>query len=173
MTAPAAAQPLDWMRLPLAAPRRVLIEASAGTGKTHTITLLYLRLILEAADDALADVRGILVSTFTEAAAAELRQRLRVRLEEAERLLAARAEGRDGIAPDAADAALARYLAQPPAGICAPAQALRRVRRARQDLDLAPIVTLHGFCARVLAESAFESGGDLGAGEHVDEQALL
>ena len=173
MTAPAAAQPLDWMRLPLAAPRRVLIEASAGTGKTHTITLLYLRLILEAADDALADVRGILVSTFTEAAAAELRQRLRARLEEAERLLAARAEGGDGIAPGAADDALARYLAQPPAGIRAPVQALRRVRRARQDLDLAPIVTLHGFCARVLAESAFESGGDPGAGEHVDEQALL
>ena len=36
---------------------RVLIEASAGTGKTHTITGLYLRLVLEKC----RDMRSILV----------------------------------------------------------------------------------------------------------------
>ena len=163
-------QALDWMRLPLAAPRRVLIEASAGTGKTHTLTLLYLRLLLEAPDDAAADVRGILLSTFTEAAVAELRQRLRARLDEADRLLAARSGGAAPAVDEAADS-LARYLhAHLP---LPPAAALLRVRRARQDLDLAPILTLHGFCARVLAELAFDGQGDLSPGEHVDEHDLL
>ena len=38
---------LDWREVPLSG--RVLIEASAGTGKTHAIALIYLRLILESA----------------------------------------------------------------------------------------------------------------------------
>ncbi|MCH9680562.1 MAG: UvrD-helicase domain-containing protein, partial [Deltaproteobacteria bacterium] len=53
-----------------------LIEASAGTGKTYAIATLFLRLMLErnlGADE-------ILVVTFTEAAAAELRDRVRDRL---------------------------------------------------------------------------------------------
>ena len=54
-----------------------LIEASAGTGKTYTITSLFLRLILERPD---MDVRRILVVTFTEAATGELRDRVRNRL---------------------------------------------------------------------------------------------
>ena len=161
---------LDWQREPLAAPRRVLIEASAGTGKTYTLTLLYLRLLLEAPDESAADVRGILVSTFTDAAAAELRLRLRQRLAEAEALLQQLEQGAP-VAAQAVDGSLAAYLAASlPLSVAA---ALLRVRRARQDLDLAPILTLHGFCARVLAESAFESGGDLAPGEHVDERALI
>ncbi|MEO1913489.1 MAG: UvrD-helicase domain-containing protein, partial [Myxococcales bacterium] len=46
-----------------------LIEASAGTGKTYTITTLYLRLLLER--DLVAS--EILVVTYTRAATAELR----------------------------------------------------------------------------------------------------
>ena len=62
-----------------------LIEASAGTGKTYTITNLYLRLILGHDDDAqlrrspLAP-NQILVLTFTIAATDELRHRVRQRL---------------------------------------------------------------------------------------------
>ena len=44
-----------------------LVEASAGTGKTHAITTLVLRLILECE----LDVERTLVVTFTEAATAE------------------------------------------------------------------------------------------------------
>ena len=51
----------------------VLVEASAGTGKTHAITSLFLRLVLEQG----VPVQSILVVTFTEAATAELRDRLR------------------------------------------------------------------------------------------------
>ena len=50
-----------------------LIEASAGTGKTYTISALFLRLILEKG----LKVNEVLVVTFTRAATAELKQRLR------------------------------------------------------------------------------------------------
>ena len=162
---------LDWMQEQLSAPRRVLVEASAGTGKTHAITLLYLRLLLEAPDEASADVRCILVSTFTEAAAAELRQRLRTRLGEVERILASWVDGHADTIADAPADSVAAYLTNVlPLPVD---RALLRVRRARQDLDLAPILTMHAFCARVLAESAFESGADLAPGDHVDESTLI
>lgn len=53
-----------------------LIEASAGSGKTFSITGIFLRLILECQ----LDVSQILVVTFTEAATAELKERIRSRL---------------------------------------------------------------------------------------------
>ncbi|WP_371258978.1 UvrD-helicase domain-containing protein [Ectothiorhodospira sp. BSL-9] len=65
-----------------------LIEASAGTGKTFTLALLYTRLVLGHGDEHTAFERGlmppeILVVTFTEAATQELRERIRSRLVEA------------------------------------------------------------------------------------------
>ena len=84
-------QPLDTLSFPLYGVR--LIEASAGTGKTYTLAGLYLRLLL---GHGLADAQGmptahvrplavteILVVTFTEAATAELRGRIRSRIHEA------------------------------------------------------------------------------------------
>jgi exodeoxyribonuclease V beta subunit len=53
-----------------------LIEANAGTGKTYTITTLYLRLLLERG----LEVGQILVVTYTNAATAELRRTVRERL---------------------------------------------------------------------------------------------
>ena len=50
-----------------------MIEAAAGTGKTYNIQNLVLRLILEQD----IPISGILVVTFTEAATAELRTRIR------------------------------------------------------------------------------------------------
>ena len=49
-----------------------LIEASAGTGKTFTITRLFIRLLLEKK----IPISSILVVTFTEAATYELRERI-------------------------------------------------------------------------------------------------
>ncbi|MDW5377757.1 exodeoxyribonuclease V subunit beta [Halomonas sp. HP20-15] len=79
---------LDPLSFPLHGSR--LIEASAGTGKTFTIALLYVRLVLGARhdDDPAAFERPltppeILVVTFTNAATQELRERIRSRLVEA------------------------------------------------------------------------------------------
>ena len=74
-----------------------LIEASAGTGKTYTITNLYLRLILGHNEDVqlrrppLAPSQ-ILVLTFTIAATDELRHRIRQRLVLARQIFAGEAE---------------------------------------------------------------------------------
>lgn len=122
---------------------RHLIEASAGTGKTHTITNLVLRLVLERGES----IDRILVMTFTKAATAELRARIRARL----RLALSALEG----APCPED--LSPILARVP-----PSVARARLARAVSSFDLASVFTIHGFCQRVLAEHAFESGARFG-----------
>jgi exodeoxyribonuclease V beta subunit len=134
--------PLDILAEPLEGLR--LIEASAGTGKTHTLADLYLRLLLER--DLTVD--QILVVTFTVAATAELRDRIRARLETARRAFLR------GAPPNPADAVLAGLLARRPER----AAAARRLAQAVQGFDEAAILTIHGFCQRVLRESAFDSG---------------
>ncbi len=96
--------PLNPLSLPLHGSR--LIEASAGTGKTFTIALLYVRLVLggHSVDDDTAFIRPltppeILVVTFTNAATQELRERIRNRLVEAAEVF--RAEDVEGGAPGA------------------------------------------------------------------------
>ena len=74
MTLPHVFQPLDVFDCPLEGIRQ--IEASAGTGKTWNICGLYLRLLLERG----LPVQQILVVTFTKAATAELRERIRQRI---------------------------------------------------------------------------------------------
>jgi exodeoxyribonuclease V beta subunit len=66
------------------------IEASAGTGKTYSITLLWLRLLIERS----LRVDQILVSTFTQAATAELRERLLTSLRRALSAAQAISDGR-------------------------------------------------------------------------------
>ncbi len=56
-----------------------LLEASAGTGKTFALAHLVLRLVTERK----LNLKELLVVTFTEAAAAELRDRIGRRLNEA------------------------------------------------------------------------------------------
>ncbi len=135
-------QPLDILAEPLEGLR--LIEASAGTGKTHTLADLYLRLLLE--NDLTVD--RILVVTFTVAATAELRDRIRARLE------TARGAFLRGAPSDSMDAVLAGLLARLPER----SAAARRLALAVQGFDEAVILTIHGFCQRVLRDSAFESG---------------
>ncbi|MBU0989916.1 MAG: UvrD-helicase domain-containing protein, partial [Proteobacteria bacterium] len=55
-----------------------LIEASAGTGKTYTIENLVVRLLREQDD---VELENILIVTFTEKAASELKIRIREKLE--------------------------------------------------------------------------------------------
>jgi ATP-dependent helicase/nuclease subunit A len=101
----------------------VLVSASAGTGKTRVLVERCLARLLASER---ASVEGMLVATFTEAAAAELKDRLRARLE----------EQREAWPYDSAqrrhwDAQLAL-------------------------LDLGYLGTLHSFCLRLVRDHAHE-----------------
>jgi exodeoxyribonuclease V beta subunit len=157
----AALPPLDWRAMPLHG--RVLIEASAGTGKTWNIGVIYLRLLLERG----LRVEQILVTTFTDAAAQELRERLRRRLVEAERLLEAAAR----------DAASADPLESWLATLCPDADgtrlALRRIQLARSDLDRAPVSTIHALCQRIQRDYPLQSRAAFADDQLFDEQQLM
>ncbi|WP_349618400.1 exodeoxyribonuclease V subunit beta [Azotobacter salinestris] len=143
-----AARPLA-LRFPLHGSR--LIEASAGTGKTFTISALYLRLVLghggEAGFSRELLPPEILVVTFTDAATRELRDRIRTRLVEAAGVFREEAPG-DGLLQQLrADFSPERWPA------CA-----RRLDIAAQWMDEAAVSTIHGWCQRMLREHAFDSG---------------
>ncbi|MFA6899056.1 MAG: exodeoxyribonuclease V subunit beta [Desulfurivibrionaceae bacterium] len=119
-----------------------LIEASAGTGKTYSITSLYLRLLLERR----LTVEQILVVTFTEAATAELHERIRTRLRTAVQGFQDQDGGNDPFLCQL----LARSLDH---------EADRRLlARAVSDIDKAAVSTIHGFAHRVLQQHALETG---------------
>ena len=157
----------SWRELDLRGGGRSLIEASAGTGKTWTIAVLYLRLLLEG--ETPHTPRQIVVGTFTDAAAQELRDRLRARLLWAESAAERAARGEaDDEAGDDAQWLSARWRV--------PAQVQRdllRLRLAQAELDLAPIGTLHSLCRRILADFPVESGSAFAAGEIIAESSVL
>ncbi|GGA87743.1 RecBCD enzyme subunit RecB [Arenimonas soli] len=156
-----------WSELPLDAPGRSLVEASAGTGKTWTIAVLYLRLLLEPAKAFTVD--QLVVTTFTDAAAQELRERLRQALRDALALADATRAGNP--APEAPDDSEA-WLLQRWADGESLAEDRRRLRLALADFDRAPVGTLHGLCQRILVEHPFDSGSRFEVGEPTSGQAL-
>ena len=143
---------------------RVLIEASAGTGKTFTIGLVFLRLLLERG----LRVEQILVATFTDRAAQELRERLRARLIEAEQILR-RIPSKDS----ADEVSLQSWLESFRRDEGSMKQALRRVQLARADLDRAPIGTIHSICQRILRDHPLETGATLLPEKLTDQNTLL
>ena len=128
-----------------------LIEASAGTGKTRELTGIVARLVVEGH----RRLDEILVVTFTRAATAELRDRIRDTLRSAHRAVVA------GEAPEASQAAelLAGWREDAELD---PEAAARRLEAALQDIDRANVFTIHGFCQRVLADLAFDGGFPFG-----------
>jgi exodeoxyribonuclease V beta subunit len=151
-------------------PRRSLaLEASARTGKTWTLTSLTVRYLAET-DVALPD---ILLVTFTRAATAELRERVRLRIAEA---LHAAEEALADPAWTTTDPVLDRIVGdarrRDDAGV---ELAVRRdrLRRAAQQLDEATISTIHGFCQRMLQHAALEAGVDFDAVLLDDDAELL
>jgi len=160
--------PFEANRFPLE-PGIRLLEASAGTGKTFALAHLVLRLVAEKG----WPLRELLVVTFTEAAVAELRDRIARRLQQALTLLeqhaAAQETAEEALAPETAaqeaaaaapDSTLADWLdlcawGQPPER---QAQLRGRLLGALEELDAADITTIHGFCARSLQRQALEAG---------------
>ena len=145
--------PLNPITLPLN--QISLIEASAGTGKTYTIGSLYLRLLLKAGENNFSrplNVEEILVVTFTEMATEELKKKIRERITDAIDKLTTFSEIQDKSAfkNDEFLTALCHDLDI--------FEAIHRLKLAEQNMDLAAIYTIHGFCRRMLMQYAFHSG---------------
>ncbi len=130
---------------------RVAIEASAGTGKTYTLATLVARYVAER--DLAID--QVLVVTFTRAAAAELRSRVRARLNEAAEALRLAISGASPADPD--DELLVHLCREDVE------ERLRRLERAVADFDSATITTIHGFAQQVLATLGSGGPSDLDA----------
>ena len=127
-----------------------LLEASAGTGKTFALAHLVLRLVTRPV--APLPLEQLLVVTFTEAAAAELRDRIAQRLQQALAVL-----DPDTDQPPNDSVLLAWLESQPPQP-----EARQRLRGllllALAGLDRADITTIHGFARRSLQRQALEAG---------------
>jgi exodeoxyribonuclease V beta subunit len=119
-----------------------LIEASAGTGKTHTIADLYLRHILAG-----RQTSQILIVTYTNAATEELRGRIRKRLYDALNLFNQSSATEDE---------LFQLLLEQWQGFDTTTRAMQlgRLQLALRSMDEASISTIHSFCQRSLQENA-------------------
>jgi ATP-dependent helicase/nuclease subunit A len=102
----------------------LFVEAGAGTGKTTSLVGRILRLVASGR----ADMRRIAAITFTEKAAAELRDRIREEMEKA---------ARDGETPS---------------------DERSRIEAALPQIDAAAIETLHGFAQCILSAHPLEAG---------------
>ena len=159
----AATPPIDWRSLNLDEGGRSLIEASAGTGKTWTIVALYLRLLLQRQ----LSPRQIVVTTFTDAAAQELRERLRGKLQWA----VTRPIAGGGALEDGSDGQWLRARWQ--TDVEARVRDLQRLQLALAEMDVAPVGTLHSLCRRVLADHPFACGVAFVLGDMVASELLL
>ncbi|NJK89940.1 MAG: UvrD-helicase domain-containing protein [Myxococcales bacterium] len=118
-------------------PASAVVDASAGTGKTHAIETIVANEVLLG-----TPLERILVITFTEKAARELEQRTRSFLSALQR--ASRCDG-------ALDSNVAREWS-------IDAAAERRLALAQIAFGRATISTIHAFCHDILRDTAFLSG---------------
>lgn len=131
----------------------VLLEASAGTGKTYTLTGILVRMLLEGLVE---HVEEALVVTFTVAAADELKNRLRAAIQRAYLVCLGHKDS------DPFFHGLAHHGKKGAANL----------RRALDEFDQASVMTIHGFCKRLLDESAFESNEPFDLDFAIDETPL-
>jgi exodeoxyribonuclease V beta subunit len=119
--------------------RHVVIDASAGTGKTFTLENLVVELVLST--DLTID--RLLCVTFTEKATHEIRARVRGKLQ-------ALLSGQGEAATDAQIRAGDSWTIDD--------RNRKKLEGALHAFDAATIATIHAFCHRVLRENAFASG---------------
>ena len=122
-----------------------LVEASAGTGKTYSIALLFLRWILSERYNGKID--SVVVVTFTKYATAELKERILHFLETALGFLSGKECGDEQIR------AVCREIRQE-----RKESVVENLKSAINSFDTASIFTIHGFCRKLILENAFEIG---------------
>jgi len=157
-----------------------MIEASAGTGKTYTLTYLILRLLLGDGVDSPLSVDRLLCVTFTKAAAAEIKTRIYKKIVEVKRLLT------ENDTEDAVEKAAAsdKYLDTILKNVFKKAKSfnkgrdscLKLIMAAEKGIDNAAFCTIDSMCTRLLnGRFSFESGVDfnleiqIGDGPYVQE----
>ena len=121
---------------------RWLVEASAGTGKTYALEHIVLRLVIEKA----VAIDRVLLVTFTNAATAELRERVRALFYRA----AAALRSGDGTSEFEGMFENSRAAGHDAAAL---------LQSALEQFDEASILTIHGFCQKMLSEFIFTRGG--------------
>jgi exodeoxyribonuclease V beta subunit len=161
---------LDWRTLDLAG--KSAIEASAGTGKTYTLVLLVVRLLLERE----LPPSAILLATFTEAATLELRARVTERVRQAYFAALSPTDPKRRASTQnlmANNDPLAQYLYarwQSRGKVNVRLRDEKILERAMLQMDDMPIRTLHGLCRQLLSsfdlvpsdiEAAIEDGAAL------------
>jgi len=122
--------------------KRLLIEASAGTGKTYTLVALFIRLLIKEK----ANPEEILVVTFTRMATKELKERILNRLREVLSVLESDLDTNDDFLNDLKNFCKSDH------------GAVERIRRAIHDFDEIQVHTIHGFCQKILKEEALLAG---------------
>ncbi len=126
-----------------------LIEASAGTGKTYSIAILCLRLILEKN----IAIPEILMVTFTKAAVAELETRIR---------LFVRLAHQASMGEEINDTTI-EFIVNNSIQTIGATETETKLKNALLFLDETAILTIHSFCQRTLSEYAFETSQIFGA----------
>ncbi len=160
-----------------------LIEASAGTGKTFTIAGLYNRLLLghgrrsDAQQPARLACDQILVVTFTVAATAELRGRIRARLrntfEDCLRLDNKQPMQDQQTYQYLLQLAQQRGLTETELNSSVQTELKPWLQANLALMDEASIYTIHGFCQRMLKQFAFDSGVMFSAEMVLDSERYL
>jgi ATP-dependent helicase/nuclease subunit A len=157
MTAGGAARPL-----PDAAARReaatrfdwnLVVTAGAGTGKTALLVERALNLI----GSGTIGIEAMAIITFTEKAAAELRERLATGLDALRRYAA---EHRDAATLDPVSDAARAFTWLRGAAEVPPAAIAGRALQALQQLDVASVSTIHAFCSEILRSHPREARVD-------------
>ena len=132
----------------------MLIEASAGTGKTYSLERLVARLIVEKA----VPVQSLLIMTFTRAATAELSARIRKILMTFREDLKRISSPDDRQLQDCDDpnnrALLTKWLQEEDRQQC-----IDRLSEAVNRFDDAAVFTIHSFCQKMLTDYVFSRGG--------------
>ncbi|MEP6597111.1 MAG: UvrD-helicase domain-containing protein, partial [Ginsengibacter sp.] len=136
-----------------------LIEASAGTGKTYSIAILVLRLILEKR----FSLRQILMVTFTKAAVAELEQRIRLFIHSAYRM-----SNNEKIDDATISELVNKFIKKD-----GPKKVSEVLKEAVIYLDETSVLTIHSFCQQTLSEFAFETNQLFGVELLQDTSVIL
>ncbi len=143
-----------------------LIEASAGTGKTFSLSHLVLRLLTEKE----YSINEILVVSFTEATASEIKARIIERLILALKIIES---FNTNVKPYQIDNVLNEWVEL---NITSKEKALyiaSLLLEALERIDNADITTIHGFCSKTLRREAIENGNNLNQTIEKDSESLI